>query len=85
MIKGTGFPPIGVAGVTIDMVTWLVVAGLPFTVSLPFPLLVRILPILELPVVPFPPLMVSSSATIAGHFEIVNGKLHPLPPPAGTA
>ena len=67
------------------MFTWAIAAGLPFKVSLPFPLLFRTFPALGLPVVPLPPAIVSSWAMITGHFVIVKGKLHPLPPPDGTA
>jgi hypothetical protein len=40
------------------------------------PLLLKIFPILELPVVSFTPFKVSFCAIIGGHLEIVKGKLH---------
>ena len=42
----------------------------PFRVSFPFPLLFKTLPALVLPVVPFPPLIVSSWAIITGAITV---------------
>ena len=84
-IDGTAPPPIEVAGVVTVMFTWVITAGEPFKVSAPLPLLFKIFPALGFPVVPLPPLSASFWAMIAGHLVIVNGKLHPLPPPEGTA
>ena len=84
-IDGTGAPPIEVAGVVTVILTWVIVAWTPFKVSAPLSLLFKIFPIFGLLVVPSPPAKASSWAIIIGHLEIVNGKLHSLPPPARTA
>ena len=68
-----------------EIFTWDITAGAPFKVSAPLPLLFKTFPALGLPVVPLPPVSASFWATIIGHFDIVNWKLHALAVFGGTA